>query len=362
VRRFGFLALALTLSALAFPSSAAAVPTVVYTCTPAPADCSGWYTVDVTLRWFTSDDVLFEDGCNTWTFSQEGVYRRTCTASNHTDSVSRTVTIRIDKSPPQVTGATPIRPPDVNGWFNHGVSVTFAGADATSGIAACTTTSYEGPDTSAATLTGTCRDNAGLVSNPGAFALKFDATPPQLTALRATGRKGRVRVRWRPPADAATVQVVRTPGVGSEAQSVVFRGPGAEFLDRQVRDGVRYSYTVSIADAAGNADVQTVAAVPRRAWPSPAAGAALSGPPSLRWRPVRRAGYYNVQLFRGGRKIMSAWPSRAIYRLKRHWKYRGHRYGLSPGRYRWYVWPGYGRRSQHRFGRLILRRTFRIVD
>jgi hypothetical protein len=362
VRRLGLLALTVSMGALALPSPAqAAVPTVNYRCTPGPADCAGWYTTNLTLRWFTSDDVLYEDGCNTWTFTQEGVYKRTCTASTDTDSVSRTIWIRVDKTPPQVTGASPARPADVNGWFNHAVSVTFAGADATSGIASCTTTSYEGPDSSAAAVTGTCTDNAGLVSPPTAFALRFDATPPQLTSVRAAGRNRRIRVRWRPSADTAAIEVLRTPGIQSARQSVIFRGPGAELLDRQVRNGVRYSYAIRITDAAGNAVVQTVAAVPRRAWLSPEAGAALSRPPSLRWRPVRRARYYNVQLFRGGRKILSAWPTRASYRLKRHWTFRGRRYRLSPGIYRWYVWPGYGARAEHRFGRLLVKRRFNIV-
>jgi hypothetical protein len=363
VKRLRLLALAITMSALALPSPAqAGVPTVTYRCTPGPADCTGWYTTNVTLRWFTSDDVLYEDGCNIWTFSQDGAYKRTCTASTDTDSVSRTIWVRVDKTPPQVTGASPARPPDINGWFNHAVSVTFAGTDVTSGIASCTSTSYEGPDSSAAAVSGTCADNAGLVSPPTVFTLQFDATPPRLTSVRAAGRDKRIRVRWRSSADAATVEVLRTPGVEAERESVIFRGPGAEFLDRQVRNGVRYAYAVRIADAAGNAVVQSVAAIPRRAWLSPDAGAALSSPPSLRWRPVRRARYYNVQLFRGGHKILSSWPTRSLYRLKRHWTFRGHRYRLSPGIYRWYVWPGYGRRAEHRFGRLLVKRRFKIVD
>jgi len=39
--------------------------------------------------------------------------------------------------------------------------------------------------------------------------------------------------------------------------------------------------------------------------------------------------------------------------LKRSWTYAGHRYRLSPGRYRWYVWPGRGPRSANRYGRLL---------
>src|SRR5262249_26095418 len=43
---------------------------------------------------------------------------------------------------------------------------------------------------------------------------------------------------------------------------------------------------------------------------SPAAGSVLTAPPLLRWRAVRRAGYYNVQVYRNGHRILSFWPSR----------------------------------------------------
>jgi hypothetical protein len=34
---------------------------------------------------------------------------------------------------------------------------------------------------------------------------------------------------------------------------------------------------------------------------------------------------------------------------------------LSPGRYRWYVWPAYGDRADERYGRLIGHSSFSIV-
>jgi hypothetical protein len=72
---------------------------------------------------------------------------------------------------------------------------------------------------------------------------------------------------------------------------------------------------------------------------------------------VPNATYYNVQLWRRGR-ILSMWPRGTSVRLPRAWVYQGRRYRLSPGRYRWYVWPGLGRRSEKRFGRLIGESSF----
>jgi hypothetical protein len=80
----------------------------------------------------------------------------------------------------------------------------------------------------------------------------------------------------------------------------------------------------------------------------------------LRWREIKAASYYNIQLFRHGKKILSAWPTRAHYQLRRVWTYRGHRHRLGSATYRWFLWGGYGRRSQHRYGHLLGKRTFTI--
>ena len=42
---------------------------------------------------------------------------------------------------------------------------------------------------------------------------------------------------------------------------------------------------------------------------APPNGAVLTAPPLLRWSKVRGADYYNVQLLRDGRKVLSAWPT-----------------------------------------------------
>ena len=99
---------------------------------------------------------------------------------------------------------------------------------------------------------------------------------------------------------------------------------------------------------------------PRLIAPAQGAERSRKHPPLLRWTPVRRAGYYNLQLFRGGRKLLSAWPADTRFRLKREWVYAGRRHRLSKGTYQWFVWPGYGARTDRRFGRLIGHRSLRF--
>jgi hypothetical protein len=74
---------------------------------------------------------------------------------------------------------------------------------------------------------------------------------------------------------------------------------------------------------------------------------------------VERATHYNVQVWRRG-KIFSAWPKGASTLVPRSWTYRGRRYHLTPGRYRWFVWPGYGKSARRTYGPLLGSSSFVI--
>jgi hypothetical protein len=52
---------------------------------------------------------------------------------------------------------------------------------------------------------------------------------------------------------------------------------------------------------------------------------------------------YRVELVKGARRIFAATTSTARLSLPNEWSYEGRRYRLVAGRYRWYVWPLYGR-------------------
>jgi hypothetical protein len=133
---------------------------------------------------------------------------------------------------------------------------------------------------------------------------------------------------------------------------LVYSGSSTSFTDRRLKNGVRYRYELTAFDAAGNAATSGLAARPTGPLVSPRAGAIVSAPPRLAWLRDERATYYNVQLWREGR-IFSAWPKGTSLRLRRTWTYGGRQYRLERGRYRWYVWPGYGPRGQKKFGRLL---------
>lgn len=366
---------------LARPASTAPPPAPPDpSCSPAPSDCGAWHTGDVTVTWSGPPAGVSSSGCGPTTISTDTSGTPvSCTWSNGDGSRTTTVTVRRDSTQPSAK-ADASRGPDVNGWYNHPLSVTYTATDATSGLASCSSAStYGGPDSSHARVQGECKDQAGNWSNPY-YVFKYDSTPPSVNWIKA-GPAGRgVLLTWGASKDALRFEVVRQPGLQGSATSTIYSGDGRSVTDRRARRGVAYHYAITAYDEAGNAKLKIIVAVPGRsvtvgspsrsagksapAQPAllgPREGARVAAPPRLRWREASGATYYNVQLFRNGKKVLSAWPSGHSLRLRRSWTYAGHRYSLRPGRYRWYVWPGHGPRSANRYGKLIGTRSFVVT-
>jgi hypothetical protein len=348
-------------TSLAFAASAEAqTETVVANCyTPLQRDsCNRWYTAtSVTLDWDFNPPPLNTPNCGA-IFSAEGRFERSCKADWPGTSITKTVWIGIDRTSPQVVGLVPDRPPDYNGWYNRPVGLNFQGADATSGVASCTSTSYGGPDGASIPIGGSCRDVAGN-TGLGSFPINYDATPPVAPDVTAVPRNNRVILSWQAQPN-TLAQVARIDRSGR--RTLVFYGLGGEFTDRKLRNGRRYRYLVTLIDQAGNQAADQASGVPTGSpLLSPIRGARLRAAPLLVWKPVRRARYYNVQLIRNGRKVLSRWPGVAKLQLRRTWRFAGRTRRLRPGRYCWRVWPGFGNRSQDRYGKLLGASCFTIV-
>ena len=323
-----------------------------------PPDSDGWYNhpVAVIFRGVSSFSGFTSSSCTATTYGGPNTSGTTVTGSC-TDNAGKMATasfaLHYDATPPTITRAIPSRPPDKNGWYNHPVRFTFTATDAISGIQSCSDVTYGGPASATASLTGTCRDKAGNVATMP-VTLKYDATPPALRLAAAPG-DGTVALSLGTLSDAApisSVEILRIPGLHGASPSMLYRGKNRSFHDGRVSNGVNYRYTVTARDQAGNVTVRTLPVTPGPRLLSPASGAHVTAPPVLTWTPIRSASYYNAQLYRGS-KVLSAWPTGASLRLALSWRYGGHRYRLKPGRYTWYVWPGYGPRSAARYGPLI---------
>jgi hypothetical protein len=316
------------------------------------ADANGWYNHAVAVAFSGSDGVSGLAGCTSATYSGPDSGSASVSGSC-TDKAGNTGSasfgLRYDATPPAVTGATPDRPPDANGFYNHKLTVTFAGADATSGIASCDAPSYDKPNDATASVTGRCTDNAGNQSAPVTASFKYDSSPPRLSGLQVTSLDNAATLSWQASADVAKVTVIRT---GGGKPDTVYSGKRVTTVtDKKVRNGDRYAYVVTAYDAAGNSVALRGLATPSAPLLAPRASAHVRGGVTLRWRAVRGATYYNVQLWLKGRKVLSTWPSGPALHVDR----------LAPGTYTWLVWPGKGARSSHRYGPRIGTSTFVVT-
>jgi len=220
----------------------AAAPTV--TATPArPPNANGWYRGPVDVSFAGIDLVSGVADCDP-PVTYAGPDDAAATISGGcTDGAGNTgsgsLSVEYDATAPTVAASLG-RDPDSGLWFNHAVSVSFSGTDALSnGVTCDPATSYDGPDSATASVTGTCTDAAG---NTGSAAQSFayDGTAPSVTLTAA-----------RPPdAGDAYTSPVAFDVTGSDATSggvscdgpITYSGP----------DSANATVTGSCGDAAGN--------------------------------------------------------------------------------------------------------------
>jgi hypothetical protein len=207
------------------------------------------------------------------------------------------------------------------------------------------------------------RDAVGNIGAPASHTWAIDATAPE-TTISSAPKSG--------TATSATFAFSATEGGTFEC-----RLDGAPFAVCASPKGYSplrpgdHRFEVRAVDTAGNADPTpalhtwrvdvAVVKVTSRALLSPTAGARVTRPPLLVWRRVARAKYYNVQIYRGRVKVFTGWPTRARLQLQSRWKFQGKVRKLTPGTYRWYVWPGYGSPATRRYGALLGQSTFIVT-
>ena len=239
------------------------------------------------------------------------------------------------------------------------------GNDAPSAFPVGTTTvTFSARDPSGNTATGT--SNVTVVTQPVTRVPPPDRTPPD--DIRNLGVKigdRQLKLSWKPPiaSDFDHVQITRSSAAPGAAETPVYTGGGTTFVDRRLLNGTDYRYVIVSYDHAGNrsAGVAVVAAPKATMLVRPADGVKVSSPPTLVWIPVVGATYYNVQLYRGKLKVLSTWPTGARLQLTKAWKYERRTYQLTPGRYHWYVFPGFGSRSAGKYGPALGTSSFVVV-
>jgi hypothetical protein len=168
-------------------------PSITGTRTPL-ANANGWSNTDVTASFTCADDLsgLAAGSPPTPTLvSTEGANQQVTGACQDLagNTASATVSgISIDKTPPTIA---PSRSPaaNSNGWNNTNVTVSFACADALSGLApgsppAAAVLASEGVNQQ---VSGTCFDLADNSASAAVSGINIDKTPPALSGLPAAG-------------------------------------------------------------------------------------------------------------------------------------------------------------------------------
>ncbi len=159
-------------------------PDIVASVSPAP-NAEGWNNTDVTVRWALTDPVgiATKTGCDPSPVTAETAgITLTCTAKNTAGvSASKSVTVKLDKTPPTITASrTPA--PNAAGWNNGPVTVSFTCNDALSGIAECPAAVTLVAEGANQTVTRAARDRAGNTKTATVDQINIDRTPPITTA------------------------------------------------------------------------------------------------------------------------------------------------------------------------------------
>jgi hypothetical protein len=191
-----------------------------------------------------------------------------------------------------------------------------------------------------------------------------DHVPPaNVSRLRRNVGYGRLQLRWRKPRDAdfdhVAVYVSTSPK--SQPRTPVYSGKRQTYTNRRFKNGLYYRYLVVSYDHAENASRGRSARVPPSVLlKAPRNGRVVHSPPVLRWSAVRKATFYNVQVYYRGQKVLSAWPAKPRRALARRWTYSGRGFTLRRGTYLWYVWPAFGPKARSHYGQLLGQGTFRV--
>jgi hypothetical protein len=224
-------------------------PTVDHSVSPKP-NADDWNTADLTVTFTAKDDdkgsgVASLTGpvtVSTETAGQVVTGTAKDTAGNvGTDSV----TVRLDKTAPTITGAITSGTKTVSGWYSGSVTVTFTCSDVLSGVATC-------PDpvilsaNGANTATRTATDKAGNTGTATVAGINIDQEKPTLTTADVNVAGGTYTLGSVPAATCtatdsfsgvATCKVTVTGGTAS--------GVGT------------FTYTATATDKAGNSTTVT---------------------------------------------------------------------------------------------------------
>ena len=201
-------------------------------------------------------------------------------------------------------------------------------------------------------------------ATPASWTWTVDTTPPPPVEAHKIVRYRHFALSWTSPASSGAdhVVVLKSMNPTRKPSVQVYNGPGTSYTNSRFDNGLYHRYRITSVDRAGNVSANVDVVVPASALLlAPSNGSRVGKPPTLAWRGVASAGYYNVQLWRVGKKILSAWPKSSHLELTQKWSFGGGPQELKAGLYTWLVWPGFGPRAKGAYGRPVGQSSFRLI-
>ena len=224
-------------------------PTVTHSLSPKP-NAGDWNNSDVTVTFNAKDDDAGSGVANVTgpvTVSTETAGQLVTGTANDTAGNKSTdsVTVKLDKTAPTITGAITGGTKTPSGWYTGPVTVTFSCSDALSGIAAC-------PDpvvlsaNGANTATGTATDNAGNTATATVSGINIDQEKPTLTTAGVNVQGATYTLGAVPAATCSATDSLS----GLASCTVTVSGGNANGVGT-------FTYTATATDKAGNTSTVT---------------------------------------------------------------------------------------------------------
>jgi hypothetical protein len=167
-------------------------PTVTLTAT-GTSGANGWHTSDVTVHTAGIDTIASPLTCTpdqAQTSETTGtLFTGSCT--NDAGLVGTgTLSVKVDKTAPSVSLAITSGTLGDNGWYTSDVVLHTSGTETISTPIVCDSDQLQTTDTTGATFTGSCTNDAGLKGTSSPVTVKLDKTPPTATLTVAAGTPG----------------------------------------------------------------------------------------------------------------------------------------------------------------------------
>jgi hypothetical protein len=214
-------------------------PSITAAIAPAP-NAAGWNNTNVIVSFTCADSGSGIANCplQQAVISEGANQNISGTATDKAgNSANASVTVNIDRTPPSITAV--VSPsPNLAGWNNTDVTVTFTCSDAGSGVATCPGPVQVTTEGANQVITGTATDIAGNTTTTS-VTLKIDKTPPVITA----------NVSPQPNANGWNTSLVTVTFQCSDSGSGIVSCPGPQTVSTE---GANQLVSGTATDAAGN--------------------------------------------------------------------------------------------------------------